>query len=202
MSFNRNVDLEQCTLPDLEIGSFHFKNLTVHVARLTRLSSLLDDADVLVGLDVLGASKFTIDYASDEVEFQSLNPPPSPPTQDPDDPICMTAVIQVQGRPVRLIVDTGVQGVILYENRLRSRVPHLRIGVKPEEVSIGGRMPAERVTLPGVRLGNTETSLVVLLISSPPKNALPGIDGYLGVSELEAQRITFDFVGRTLTWER
>jgi len=201
VNFNRTVGLEQCTLPEIEIGSFRLTRLPVYVARLTRLSGFLDEADVLVGLDVLGASKFTIDYASDEVTFYSMKRPATPPAKDPDDPLCMTAVIQIQGHPVRLIVDTGVRGVLLYENRLRMRVPHLRVDGKTEEVNIGGHMPAKRVTLPGVWLGKMETNWVVLLIAAPAKNALPGIDGFLGVSVLKARRITLDFVDGTLTWE-
>jgi hypothetical protein len=41
----------------------------------------------------------------------------------------------------------------------------------------------------------------VLLIAAPRKNALPGIEVYLGVSVLKVRRITFDFLDKTLTWD-
>lgn len=199
VNFNRIIGLEQCILPDIGIGPFSRKGLPVYVAKLTRLSGFLDQADALIGLDVLGASKFTIDYTSDKVVFQRLAVPAAP--KDPNDPVCMTAAIQVQGHPIRLIVDTGVQGLLLYASRLRKLVPHLRLEGTVEKVNIGGRMPASRATLPGVRLGKTEANSVVLLIPAPARNVLPGIDGFLGISALHARRITFDFVAKTLTWE-
>lgn len=202
VSFNRALELEQCTLPEIEIGSFRLKGLPVYVARLPELSVFLDKADALIGLDVLGASKFTIDYAAHKVTFDSMKRPALPPANDPDDPLCMTAVIQVQGHPIRLIVDTGVRGVLLYEDRLRRKVPHLRLEGTAEHVNIGGRLPAKRVTLPGVRLGNAETNWVVLLIASPPKNELPGIDGFLGISTLNALSVTLDFNAKILSWKR
>jgi hypothetical protein len=36
---------------------------------------------------------------------------------------CLIVELQVQGRPVHLIVDTGLQGILLYEERLRKSVP-------------------------------------------------------------------------------
>jgi hypothetical protein len=193
------MKLEQCVLPDIQIGSFRMKGLPVYVASLTRISTFLDDANALIGLDMLGASRFTVDYAKREVTFDSMKRPAPPSAKDPNDPLCMTAVIQVQGRPIRLILDTGVKGVLLYKNRLGNSLTHLRALGGSENVNIGGQMSAERVTLPGVRIGGVGTNLVVLLISGPPKNAFPGIDGFLGVSELGARQLTFDFIAKTLT---
>lgn len=194
--------MEQCVLPDIEIGSFRVKGLPVYVGDLTRFSTFMNDADALIGLDLLGASRFTIDYAAHEVTFASIKRPAPPPANDPDDPLCMTAVIQVQGHPIRVILDTGVKGVLLYETRLRSSLPHLRVLGELQAVNIGGQLPAKQVTLPGVRIGGAETYLVVLLISGPPKNALPGIDGFMGVSQLGARRLTLDFIGKSLSWKR
>jgi predicted aspartyl protease len=200
VNFGQTLKLKQCILPDLEISSFRMKRLPVYVADFSRLSTLLDDADVLVGLDVLGSSRFTLDYEAREVTFDSIQPPLAP--SDPNDPVCMTAVIQVQGQPMRLILDTAAQGVLIYQGRLRSKLPHLRTLGTPENVSLGGSLPAKRLTLPGVRIGELEASTVVLLIPGPPDDVLPGIDGYLGVSELRARRMTLDFVAKTLSWER
>lgn len=201
INLNRRMKMKQCVLPDIEIGSFRVQGLPVYVGDLTGFSTFLDDADALIGLDLLGASRFTIDYAAHEVTFDSIKRPAAPPANDPDDPLCMTAAIQVQGRPFRLILDTGIKGILLYKNRLRSRLPHLRVLGAPEDVNVGRRLPAERVTLPGVRIGRVETNLVVLLISGPPKKVLPGIDGFMGVSELKARKLTLDFIGKSLSWQ-
>lgn len=201
INFNRGLKLEQCVLPDIGIGYFRVKELRVYVADLTRFSTFAGDADALIGLDLLGASRFTIDYAAHEVTFDSMRRPATP--TDPDDPLCMTAVIQVQGRPVRLIVDTGIKGVILYKDRLWRSVPHLRILDSAEGVNVGRRLHANRVILPDARIGGTVKNLVAILIPGPPKNALPDdINGFMGVSELGARILTLDFVGKSLSWER
>jgi predicted aspartyl protease len=202
LNLARTVRPDQCALSDLEIGSFRVKRLPVSVARLSEFSAFLDEADVLIGLDLLGSSKFTIDYSSDKVVFERLDQPDPKLKTDPDDPLTMTAVIQVQGHPIRLIIDTGIQGVLLYENRLRGKVPHVRVLRSAERVNIGGVLPAKRLILPGVQFGGAETNCAVLLISGPPNNALPGIDGFLGVSVLGARRLTLDFIDKTMSWER
>jgi predicted aspartyl protease len=201
MRFNRSLHLRRCTLPELGMGPLRLKNLPVSVASLPELSSLLDEADVIVGLDVLGASKFVVDYSSAKVVFHHFERPMPITSKDPDDPLSFSIGIQVQGHPIHLIVDTGIEGLFLYEDRLRKRVPHLKVLGAPEKVNIGGSLPAVRVTLPGVRLGKTEKSRPVLLIADPPRNVIAGIGGFIGISELNARRVTFDFIARTLTLE-
>jgi len=53
--------------------------------------------------------------------------------------------IQVQGHPARLIVDTGFQGLLLYQERLLNRVSMLRGSGSLIVVSIGGRLQAKQV---------------------------------------------------------
>lgn len=201
MRFNRSLHLRLCTLPELQIGPLRMKHVPAFVASLPKLSGLLDEADVVLGLDVLGASKFTVDYTSANVKFQHAEPPQPIVAEDPDDPLCFTVGIQVQGHPIRLILDTGVEGLFLYEDRLRKRVPHLKVAGALGKVNVGGTLPAERVTLPGVQLGKVARHWTIFLIADPPRNALPGIGGFIGISELNARRVTLDFIARNLTLE-
>lgn len=198
--FNTSLSLRQCILPQLEIGPLRWKDLPVSVASLPKLSSLLDKADAIIGLDVLGTSKLIVDYTSSKVIFQRSEPPLAKASKNPDDPLCFTILIHVQGHPVRLILDTGIEGLFLYQDRLQKRVPHLKVAGAPEKVNIGG-LPAEQVALPGVQIGKAKKNCTAFLIADPPKNSLLGIDGFIGISELNPRRVTFDFVGRTLTLE-
>lgn len=203
INIDRVVRFARCILPSLGIGPFRMRDVKVSVGRLAGTSAFASGADAIIGMDVLGASRFTVDYPSRRVTFQRLERPSPAAAKNPDDPRCMTTVIDVQNHPVRLIVDTGARNILLYEDRLRRDLPDLRIEGKAESVMIGGRWPAERVVLPDVRLANGGTNRVALLISLPPNNSFPpDIDGYLGVSTLHARRITFDFIAKTLTWER
>jgi len=91
----------------------------------------------------------------------------------------------VQGQTVHLLVDTGLKGILLYEDRLRKKVPDLRLEGKPRSARVGW-MQARAATLPGVKWRNTENTVDVLLTEGPPNDILPGADGYLGTSSLKA----------------
>lgn len=108
--------------------------------------------------------------------------------------------VELEGRPVRLIVDTGLQDVIVFEDRLLSRVPQFKM----EDVTDGmhiGRFRGKLATLPGARLGSRQRDLKDLLVKGPPGNVLPGVNGYLGIESLNAQRVEFNFADHTLRWD-
>jgi len=99
----------------------------------------------------------------------------------------------VQGHSLRLIVDTGFPGILLYEERLFAVIPGLKLKGSFERVVIGGRVPVKQVVLPEIDLGRKRRDVSVLLLKSPPADLLPNIDGIVGVAPLNLQRISFDF---------
>jgi hypothetical protein len=114
---------------------------------------------------------------------------------------CSIVELQVQDRPVHLIVDTGLQGMVLYEERLRKSVPGLRTAGSTRNATMGGRVPVKQATLPDVRFGNRNREVQVAFLPSPAAGTLPGIDGIVGIAALQAHRVHFDFSTKTLTWE-
>lgn len=113
-------------------------------------------------------------------------------------PKCFTTLLMVQNHPVQLLIDTGMEGILFYENRLRKRVPDLRLEGKRERAHVGW-MQAKTTILPGLRLKNTESAMNVLLADGPAESDLPGIDGILGTASLKARQIEFDFEKNVLT---
>jgi predicted aspartyl protease len=99
-------------------------------------------------------------------------------------------------RPVHLIVDTGLQGIVLYEERLRKSVPRLRTAGSIKNATMGGRMQVKQAALPDVVFGTRNREVRVLFLPT-----LPGIDGILGISALQASRVHFDFSKKTVSWE-
>jgi predicted aspartyl protease len=114
---------------------------------------------------------------------------------------CLVVELQVQDRPVHLLVDTGLSGILLYEERLRKRVPALRTAGSLKNATMGGRVPVKQATLPDVVFGHRTRDVPVLLLPSPAADMLPGIDGIVGISALQAHRVHFDFSNKTLSWE-
>jgi predicted aspartyl protease len=199
-NFDRKFKWESATLPDLQFGPVHATNVTVFIGRLAEYSEFAKDADAVIGMDLLQFSNFSIDFDTHKITFR---PSMEKVSVFAGDPLlqCPLLEVQVQGHPVRLIVDTGLAGIVFYEERLRTSVPGLRIAGHLTDAAMGGRVQAKQATIPDVLLGKTNRDVSVLLVSSPAPEILPGIDGIIGVAALKAHRAYFDFPNRNLRWD-
>jgi predicted aspartyl protease len=200
LSFDRKLAWQATTVPEVEFGQIKAKNIQMLVGHLGKYSEFAKKADAIIGMDLLKLSNFSIDYDSKKIIFHSHQREYIPASGEPLSE-CLILELQVQGHPVRLIVDTGLPGLLLYEERLLKRVPTLRIAGSPTGVSIGGRLQAKQAVLPDVVFGARNGEVSVLLVKAPPPDTLPGIDGIVGLAPLKARRVYFDFVGKRLSWE-
>lgn len=199
-NFDRKLKWESATLPELQFGLLHATNITVFLGRLADYSEFAKNADAIIGMDLLKFTNFSIDF---DIHRITLRPSMQKVSAVPGDPLsqCPILEVQVQGYPVRLVVDTGLAGVVLYEERLRQHVPGFRTAGHVVDATMGGRVQAKQATLPDVLFGKTSRDISVLLVPSPAADILPGIDGIIGIASLKAHRISFDFGGRTLHWD-
>jgi predicted aspartyl protease len=199
-NFDRILKWEAATIPQVQFGPICAANVVVLVGDLARYSDFARKADAIIGMDLLQLSNFTIDFGADHLIFD-----PGPPKTylAGGDPMtkCLMVELQVQDRPVHLIVDTGLQGIVLYEERLRKSVPGLRTAGSIKIATLGRSVPAKQATLPDVVFGYKSLEIPVLLLPSPGADMLPGIDGIVGVAALQARRVHFDFSRKTLAWE-
>ena len=113
----------------------------------------------------------------------------------------MILELRVQDCPVNLLVDTGIEGIVLFEDRLRSRIPQLHTEGNMDSILIG-QSHAKQAILPSVRLGTRTVDLRVLLLKGPHGDALPGLDGYWGTTSFRAHRIDFNFATNKLSWQQ
>jgi len=170
------------------------------VGPLAKYSEFARNVDAIIGLDLLHLHDFTIDYASKKIVFHSSA---TPPAQVRGEALIsgLTLLIQIQGHPVRLIVDTGFPGILLFEERLFARAPELRPTGTVYSVMLGERLRAKATTLRNVTIGPTSKDARVLLAQAPPPEILPGIDGVAGIAALKARRVHFNFMDKRLSWE-
>jgi predicted aspartyl protease len=201
LNLDRAVRVQRAELPDLQLGPIHLHNFAVIIADLGYFSSFAARVDGVIGLDILRLSTFTVDYGAREVYFGTTAHSAFgvPMTADT---VCLTVPVEIGGRSFRLLVDTGVKELVLYETRTRSRIPALRINGEAYGLSLEGRLASKVVSLPSTQLGPMEIERTAFLVNGPNKNALPGVDGYLGTAALKARRVTFDFSARQLRWEK
>jgi len=165
---------------------------------LGRFSEFGRDVDVIIGMDLLRLSNFAFDYDSRRVLFSPPDHIGFRPVPE-SSPLFFTVKILIQDHPVSLIVDSGIEGVLLYESRLLENVPNLKIEGRTKSTRLGSRLRAKWATLPNLRIGTTTGETRVLLMNSPPGQILQGIDGYIGTASLRARRIEFNFTTKTLT---
>jgi predicted aspartyl protease len=199
-NFDRNLQWATATLPEVQFGPNRAGNVAVLVGDLARYSEFAGKADAIIGMDLLQLSNVAIDFGAGVLIF---DPTPQKAYVAGGDPMtkCLVVELQVQDRPVHLLVDTGMPGILLYEERLRKRVPFLRTAGSLKNATMGGRMPVKQATLPDVVFGHRTREVPVLLVPSPAADMLPGIDGIVGISALQAHRVHFDFSNKTLSWE-
>jgi predicted aspartyl protease len=165
-----------------------------------RYSEFASKADAIIGMDLLQLNNITIDFAAGKLIFDPTAPTAYAVGGDPMAK-CLVVQLQVQDRPVHLIVDTGLQGILLYKDRLRQSVPGLRTTGSIKNATMGGRLAVKQATLPDVVFGTRNRQVPVLLMPSPGADMLPGIDGIVGIAALQARRVHFDFSSKTLSWE-
>jgi predicted aspartyl protease len=199
-NFDRKLQWETATLPEVQFGPIRAANVAVLVGDLARYSEFAGKADAIIGMDLLQLSNLTIDFGAGNLIFDLTDPRSYSAGRDPMAQ-CLIVELQIQDRPVHLIVDTGLQGIILYEERLRKSVPELRTAGSIKNATMGGRMQVKRATLPDVIIGNRNRQVPVVFLQSPAAGTLPGIDGIVGIAALQAHRVHFDFSRRKLTWE-
>jgi predicted aspartyl protease len=199
-NFDRKLKWESARLPEVQLGPVHATNIAVFIGRLSEYSEFAKNADAVIGMDLLKFSNFSIDFDTHKITF---HPSMQKVSVIAGDPLlqCPILEVQVQGHPVRLIVDTGLAGIVLYEERLRKRVPGLRTSGHLTDATIGGRVQTKQATVPDVLFDKTNHDVSVLLVPSPAAEVLPGIDGIMGITVLKARRVHFDFSGKTLSWD-
>lgn len=196
VNFDRSIPIEWAELPDLQVGSLRAKNLRVMVVDLPKYSDTANGVDGIIGLDLLSRSeKLTIDYSKKILYFEVAVNGSARPV-----PLYFVMPIVVQGLVIHLGVDTGASDIVLYGDRLRKRLVKIRTEGKAKPLTMG-RIVGTKVTLPGIQLGGLEKAIQTILITGPEDRIVPGLDGYLGVAALHANRIEFDFANMVLHWQ-
>jgi len=196
-NFDRDLAIEWAGVPEVRIGPLRVAGIDMMVARLGDISEFAENADGIIGLDVLTrAKKIAIDYERKRIFFELDEWRGSEPSAAK----AFVVPVVVQGLPMHLLVDTGFQYVLLFKDRLRSALPHLRTEGEPKDL-VMGHLRATQVNLPGVQILGPEAVTPVFLIEGPGKTDLAGVDGYLGPASLHAKRLELDFAAKILRWQ-
>ncbi len=117
-------------------------------------------------------------------------------------PGCMVIRARAGQNQLRLMVDTGAPGLMLYEKGFKKKFPNARRLGKRKLSNLGGKKSLKEVQIPPFKLGGEEFGkLKALLIKCPDRQA-PAFDGLLGLTSLELARVYFDFNRQMLSYQR
>ena len=200
LNFDKTVPAEWAEVPDIQFGPIDVTRFSLMVSDLRYFQSFATNVDAVIGLDLLRLSSFSIDYDARKIFFGPVETTSAFPMNS--DAVGLSVQLLVGDNQLRLLVDTGAQALVLYEDRVLDRIGQFRIAGEAEGSSMGGYVHAKRAILPAARLGTTDLDKAVFLVKAPPANVLPDIDGYLGTAALKARRIAFNFETNTLAWKR
>jgi gag-polyprotein putative aspartyl protease len=198
LNFDRSIKVGSANLTDLQLGSLTISNLPVLVGDLAQLSEFASGIDAIIGLDVLRSTQsLLINYRSNTLTLRTTANTFIAPRTSPQ---ALVLSLPVQGQHVRLILDTGLRGMLLYSDRLRTNIPQLKLIDKISNAH-EGRLSGEQATLPGINLGSEELQASVILLSGAPYSFPSDIEGYVGPSLLLAQLLELNFASNSLRWE-
>lgn len=186
-------------LSSVQLGPIVAKSVPVFVADLSFMQQDFPERiDAVIGLDVLRAASFTIDYEDRRIDF---GPAPQYRNWVPfaDGPPMITVEVEIDGRQKRLLVDTGAEGLFLFRDQDREHELPETAGLRSgSHVSLSGNR--QQVELQDVRLGSWRRTKQAAYLVDTQDSSRRDFDGLLGMPVLGITEVVFDFERGRLGW--
>jgi hypothetical protein len=185
------VNAWKTVLSDLKLGPLMSTSLDSWVLDLSFLEETLHcRIDMVIGLDVLTQTPFTINYESKRILFGD---PFKLPVQVPmhSGAPFISVITTVDNVSYSLLVNTGVRSFMLHATTAPRRTQEVKI----EQFNLlanpaGGQLVGKRLELSSVRVGNLELGRQTAFIIKDRNKAF---DGSLPIGRLGFKEVAFDF---------
>lgn len=196
--FNKNLPAETVLLSDLQVGPLHRRDLQVMVADFSKIASGLGThLDGVIGLDVLGARSFTIDYKKQRISFHASHERHSVPFAA--GPQFITINFNTGNRQLHLLVDTGTPHLVIFKRALDD-LEYEWSPVTGTGQNISGVVSYRNIILPRAALGTENVGPQRASVVVDQKNVETAYDGLIGLSLLRPSQLSFDFDHQLLGW--
>jgi hypothetical protein len=202
ISFDKTVALESTEVQEMTFGPERVSNVRVMIEDLGYLRSTGVHVDGVIGLDQLRRQSFLVDYARKRVVFGPIATGGMHGVPMRADAKSIRVEVELDVRPVWLVADTGVRGIVLYEDTVKDLLANYRLEGRTGEVSLGGPLENRIAIVPRLRLGGQDLDREVVLISAPGAKRLSGVSGYLGLASFNAKQVAFSFETNQLLWRK
>jgi hypothetical protein len=204
LNFDRRLPVEWVTVENVEVGPIRIPELALSVGDLKYFRSFAGRVDGVIGLDVLSRASFTIDFSARKVLFGMVAHPPGQArihsVRMRKQPGYYTIELVAEDQPLEVIVDSGLRGIVLYEDRLSKRSVAYRLTGDALGLRMGGLIRGNLALLPRLSVNGRGVDPNVVLTPAPSGGGSLAFDGYFGLASLRARRVTFDFEQDVLTW--
>ena len=196
------VDVQQAVLPSVQIGTLRAKSLPVLIRDLGYLQKDLGiRIDAVIGLDVLSLSNFSINYTTKRIVF-GVTPVSGSTVPFQSAPPWLTVRMAVDGVSIDLLLDTAASGILLFQSRIRDRLPQLNSLGERKSSNMGGDFRLQRVLLATTNFGETDFGQQNAFVVEDQEDESREFDGLLGPSALGLKQIAFDFQRHTFSWKK
>jgi len=198
---NQDTPVEQVLLPSVQLGPIRAEAVPGVVQDLDPVATYLGvRIDAIIGFGVLRRTSFAIDYRSKKLLFGPVQPSrfSAPLYQGP---ATFTVHLQIQERPVSLLVDTGSKDLIFFGCQLPRNIHNfVATGFKTFLNSRGNEFQLREVLVSPVRIGAANFGVKPALITDDNVNCGQSLDGVVGPASLGLKWIAFDFDQLRFSW--
>jgi predicted aspartyl protease len=179
------------TISDIELGPIRATSLPVVVKDLSRLES---DFGIpiagIIGMDVLSKSNFRLDYAASEIEFGGVSHQGVPVQFDERAGVAV-ADVKIEGKPLRMLVDTGSEFVVLLGGNFgKVEWPTLQNSSQSGVSVADQKIRVQKFSAADISMGGKHISTSMAYVV--PGSADPVFDGLLGVRALGFRSLSYD----------
>lgn len=192
-AFGRKTKAERAVVPGLTLGP------ATHSFPCLAADILFSDVNAIIGLDLLRRYDFTIDYQARRMIFEKTQEMEG---QLPFGPESRLVIVQLRlgDQTLRMSVDTGIDGICLYEERGKRRLAGQKSAELLSVAHLGGETPGRQMLLNQVFLGGWEWRGLKAALLHPAQPVER--DGTLGIAALGLARVHFDFERCLISWTR
>jgi predicted aspartyl protease len=200
---DQSTAVQEAVLPAIQVGPIRGEFLRCVVQDLSPLERNLGvRIDAIVGFDVLGTENFAVNYESTKIIFGDIEPLPFSVPFDTGPPR-LTVQLRVGDEPLRLLLDTGAQDLLLFGCSLPDRLNELAIvGVKKSSSTQDVVFDVQEARLSGVHLGAANLGAVrVFLVPGNQSCGWP-FGGVMGMAAFDLREVAFDFERKMFSFKR
>ena len=153
----------------------------------------------IAGLDILSTGSFTIDYRRKKIAFGPIAACEKTVRFETQEPF-LTVKAMIEGEAVRLLVDSGTSGLLVYRNRLQKAQQQVHFDWNGSVSSPGGMTHVGWLRAV-VLLGKDNLGARNVAIADIDFNPQNDFDGLLGFAKMGFRRVSFDFENGLFGWD-